>query len=211
VIASILQSPDFDGFDRFAPPFGLILYYIFTFVVMVILLNILIALYNSAYEDITDNAIDEYMALFAAKTMQHVRAPDENVFIAPLNLLELTLLVIPFEWWLPKHTYERLNDYVMGIIYSPMLLITAAYETHMAHRVRSNRRRGDVDEDTVEEWEQITLSGEETETWMKGVDTTKPDVGTDAAVLEMKKLKGEVEELKRLIRGLTPGVNGEGS
>lgn len=66
---------------------------------MVILLNILIALYNSAYEDITDNAIDEYMALvsfssldirhesitnsqFSAKTIQFVRAPDENVFIA---------------------------------------------------------------------------------------------------------------------------------
>jgi hypothetical protein len=49
---------------------------------MVVLLNILIALYNSAYEDITDNAIDEYMALFAQKTMQFVRAPDENVFIA---------------------------------------------------------------------------------------------------------------------------------
>lgn len=46
------------------------------------LLNILIALYNSAYEDITDNAIDEYMALFSLKTMQFVRAPDENVFIA---------------------------------------------------------------------------------------------------------------------------------
>lgn len=46
------------------------------------LLNILIALYNSAYEDITDNAIDEFMALFSQKTMQFVRAPDENVFIA---------------------------------------------------------------------------------------------------------------------------------
>lgn len=49
---------------------------------MLVLLNILIALYNSAYEDITDNAIDEYMALFSQKTMQFVRAPDENVFIA---------------------------------------------------------------------------------------------------------------------------------
>lgn len=47
-----------------------------------VLLNILIALYNSAYEDITDNAVDEYMALFSLKTMQFVRAPDENVFIA---------------------------------------------------------------------------------------------------------------------------------
>ena len=32
---SVMQSPDFDGFDNFAPPFGIILYYIFTFVVMV--------------------------------------------------------------------------------------------------------------------------------------------------------------------------------
>lgn len=32
---AVLQSPDFDGFENFAWPFGLILYYIFTFVVMV--------------------------------------------------------------------------------------------------------------------------------------------------------------------------------
>ena len=82
MLQAVMQSPNFDGFENFAPPFGIILYYIFTFVVMVILLNILIALYNSAYSDITDNAVDEYMALFAQKTIQFVRAPDENVFIA---------------------------------------------------------------------------------------------------------------------------------
>ena len=32
---SVMQSPDFDGFENFAPPFGIVLYYIFTFVVMV--------------------------------------------------------------------------------------------------------------------------------------------------------------------------------
>ena len=48
---------------------------------LTVLLNILIALYNSAYEDITGNAVDEYMALFAHKALQFVRAPDENVFI----------------------------------------------------------------------------------------------------------------------------------
>lgn len=37
---SIMQSPDFDGFEKFAPPFGIILYYIFTFVVMVGKLNL---------------------------------------------------------------------------------------------------------------------------------------------------------------------------
>lgn len=32
---AIMQSPDFSGFERFSPPFGIILYYVFTFVVMV--------------------------------------------------------------------------------------------------------------------------------------------------------------------------------
>lgn len=32
---AVMQSPDFDGFENFAPPFGIVLYYIFTFVVMV--------------------------------------------------------------------------------------------------------------------------------------------------------------------------------
>ncbi len=32
---AVMQSPDFAGFENFAPPFGIVLYYIFTFVVMV--------------------------------------------------------------------------------------------------------------------------------------------------------------------------------
>jgi hypothetical protein len=32
---AVMQSPDFSGFERFSPPFGIILYYLFTFVVMV--------------------------------------------------------------------------------------------------------------------------------------------------------------------------------
>lgn len=50
-----------------------------------VLLNILIALYNSAYEAISGNATDEYMAIFAQKTMQFIRAPDENVFIPRMS------------------------------------------------------------------------------------------------------------------------------
>ena len=73
------------------------------------LLNILIALYNSAYEDIYDNANDEYLALFSQKTMQFVRAPDENVFIAPFNLIEIFCLALPLEWWMQKKLYERIK------------------------------------------------------------------------------------------------------
>lgn len=32
---AVMQSPDFTGFERFQPPFGLVLYYCFTFIVMV--------------------------------------------------------------------------------------------------------------------------------------------------------------------------------
>jgi hypothetical protein len=197
---AVMQSPDFSGFDAFAPPFGIILYYIFTFLIMVVLLNILIALYNSAYEDITDNAVDEYMALFAQKTMQFVRAPDENVFIAPLNLIEIFCLIIPFEWWMPKHMYAKLNDYVMAVVYSPLLIVAAYFETRSAKAVRSNRRRGEEDDDTTEEWEQMSGTVDfEQEGWAKTVKRVTPNIIDDSATVEVRALKGEIKDLKDLL------------
>ncbi|GAW23393.1 hypothetical protein ANO14919_129510 [Xylariales sp. No.14919] len=205
---AIMQSPDFSGFERFSPPFGIILYYLFTFVVMVVLLNVLIALYNSAYEDIYDNSDDEYLALFAQRTMQFVRAPDENVFIAPFNLIEIFFLIIPFEWWLPKKQYERLNDIVMGIIYSPLLFCAALFEVRIAKDVRQNRKRGDDDDDTVEEWEQMEDQIDfEGEGWAKKVGDSKANVEDDAAVLEVRQLRAEVSELKGLLEKLGKSLN----
>ncbi|KIN00570.1 hypothetical protein OIDMADRAFT_104433 [Oidiodendron maius Zn] len=200
---AVMQSPDFSGFDNFAHPFGLILYYIFTFLIMVILLNILIALYNSAYEDITGNATDEYMALFAQKTMQFVRAPDENVFIAPLNLIEIFFLIIPFEWWMPDKIYSRLNDYVMAVVYAPLLFVAAWFECRSAMKVRSNRRRGEQDDDTSQEWERLDVSLE-AEGWAKKVQDAKPNVEDDTATVEVRRLRNEVRELKELILKLHP-------
>ncbi|OBT43441.1 hypothetical protein VE00_06140 [Pseudogymnoascus sp. WSF 3629] len=199
---AILGSPDFSGFDAFAPPFGIILYYIFTFTVMVILLNILIALYNSAYEDITGNALDEYMALFAQKTMLYVRAPDENVFIAPFNLIEIFGLILPFEWWISKRTYMKLNDYVMAVIYAPLLIVAAYFEMRSARDVTSNRKRGEADDDTVEEWEQLDSSelDLEGEGWTKSVESAKSNVDLDQATVEVRELREELAELKELMK-----------
>jgi hypothetical protein len=204
---AVMQSPDFSGFERFQPPFGLILYYCFTFVVMVVLLNILIALYNSAYEDIYDNANDEYLAIFAQKTMTFVRAPDENVFIAPFNLIEIFVLVLCFEWWMDKKTYEHLNDIVMGIIYSPLLLISAYFEKRWAQDIRTNRARGDADDDTIEEWEQMVGQFDfESDGWKKQVDSAKSNLDEDPAVSEVKMLREEVEQLKEMIVSLHKAV-----
>ncbi|KAF2430146.1 hypothetical protein EJ08DRAFT_612884 [Tothia fuscella] len=210
MLNAIMTSPDFDGFENFGHPFGLILYYIYTFVIMVILLNILIALYNSAYEDITDNATDEYMALFAQKTMQFVRAPDENVFIAPFNLIELFFLILPLEWWMNSKTYARLNDHIMAFIYAPLLLFTAGLETRAAHRVKTNVKRGAEDDDVIEEWEQMESSIDfEGDGWAKKVESTKPNVEFDTATKEIIELREEVRALKDLVEMLVERkVNG---
>lgn len=64
------SSPDFDSpSDRFGYPFGLIIYYTWNFLSTIILVNVLIALFGSAYSDVTDNATDEYLAFFAHKTI----------------------------------------------------------------------------------------------------------------------------------------------
>lgn len=207
---ALMQSPDFSGFEKFNHPFGLLLYYCFTFVVMVILLNILIALYNSAYEDIYDNANDEYLGMFAQKTMQFVRAPDENVFIPPFNLIEIFLLALPLEWWMNKTTYEKINDWCMATIYSPLLLVSAFIEVKTAQEIRANRARGDGDDDSVEEWEQRMGDLDfEADGWARRVENAKSklvkmqegemDEEEESEEMKIGKLREEVKELKGLL------------
>ncbi|VTT73378.1 unnamed protein product [Fusarium fujikuroi] len=208
MLKAIMQSPEFDGFDDFGHPFGLILYYCFTFVVMIILLNILIALYNSAYEDIYENADDEYLALFAQKTMQFVRAPDENVYIAPFNLVEIVISGL-LEWWVPRSTYEFVNDCVMATLYSPLLFVAAIFERRSARKIRHNRSRGEEDDDQINEWEQFHEDLDmEGEGWTKTCEAVKPNVEDEPAVIEVRKLRAEMEELKAMLSQLT---NSKGS
>jgi hypothetical protein len=64
------RSPDFDSpNERFGYPFGLIIYYSWNFLATIILVNVLIALFGSAYSDVEENATDEYLAFFAHKTI----------------------------------------------------------------------------------------------------------------------------------------------
>lgn len=198
---AILGSPEFDGFEDFGHPFGLILYYIFTFIVMVILLNILIALYGQAYSDITENAIDEYLALFAHKTLNFVRAPDENVFLPPFNLVEMFGLVLPFEWWLSDEHYAKLNDWVMFVLYSPFMLVIAWIESSEARMIAANRARGEADDDRTEEWEELVgeIDDEEQEAWGKKVKETVPDVEEDRCSQLVRALMVEVKELRAIV------------
>jgi len=209
MLKAILGSPEFDGFEQFGHPWGLILYYCFTFIMMIILLNILIALYNSAYEDIYGNADDEYLALLAQKTMQFVRAPDENVYIPPLNLIEIVISGL-FEWWMPDHAYEVLNDCVMGVLYSPLLVVAAFFETRKAADIRFNRSRGEEDDDVIEEWEQMSSDVDaQSEEWAKICDAAKSNVEDDPAMVELEKLRTDVTELKAMLKEISQAVGAD--
>ena len=170
--------------------------------------------------------------------MQFVRAPDEHVFIPrrhhpsnpsslpsfpflspsadihleALNLIEIFLLILPFEWWLPTAQYNQLNDAVMAVIYTPLLLVTSYLERRAAQAVCSNRRRGEADDETTQEWEQgvggtgvdVELDLER-EGWASRVKAAAPDVQNGQAVLEVRKLRDEMKELKALVEKLGGG------
>lgn len=136
------------------------------------------------------------------------------------NLLEIIFLVLPFEWWLPRHYYAKINDVVMAIIYAPLLLLVASLETREARRIRWNRRRGEEDDDDVQEWEHVAeeVDFDVDDTWQQTVRETTPNVNLDNCSVEIIKLQEQVRELTETVRLLTnerhseaPRVNSESS
>lgn len=138
-----------------------------------------------------------------------MRAPDENVYIAPLNLIEIVISGL-FEWWMKKRTYEFINDCIMGLFYSPLLFVAAYFETRTAHWIRRNRARGDDDDDVVEEWERLAHELDfEAEGWAKTCEAVKPNLDDDPAVLEVRKLRAEVDKVNAMLAeiGRAVGIN----
>lgn len=146
LLRTVIGGPQFQAFAHFAPPYAEVLYYLFTFLVTLILLNFLIALYTTSYQNVVDNSTSEYLALVAEKTLRYVRAPDEHVFVPPLNLIELFLLRIPFRWCVRGSTFKTMNRVVMFIIYAPFLVYVAVAEAKIARRVSYNRMQGLADD-----------------------------------------------------------------
>jgi len=97
-------------------------------VTAIVLLNVLISLFSSAYEDVVDNAEAQFLAFFAGKTVGMIRAPDSYVYPAPFNLVEL-IFVAPFEFGMTSKNYATLNRYVMETIFFIPLSIIVLFES----------------------------------------------------------------------------------
>ncbi|KAK9367697.1 hypothetical protein V1509DRAFT_625959 [Lipomyces kononenkoae] len=200
---AVLTAPEFEPFEEFAQPFAAILNYIFTFVVTVILLNILIALFNSAYAKVYDNAVDEFLALFAQKTLRFVRAPDENVFVPPLNLIEVFCLILPFQWWMPRQKYAKLNDIVMAVVYSPILFAVAGYEVYVAGKILRNRATGESDDETRHDWDDLESELDlERSGWLDRVRAASPHAETEPGLWEINELRKQVSDLTEIVKTL---------
>jgi len=104
-------------------------------VTAIVLLNVLISLFSSAYSDVVDNAEAQYLAFFAGKTVGMIRAPDSFVYPAPFNLIE-AVFVAPFEmlpyFHLSEKNYTKFNRYVMSFIFFIPLTIIALYESTLS-------------------------------------------------------------------------------
>jgi len=144
LVKTVIGGSSFADVAKLVPPYALILYYVYSFLLSVILMNILIALYSTSYASIVANANDEYFALVAQKTLRYIRAPDQDLYVPPFNLVELLLL--PLKWVTERHLFKRLNHLVMLVIYSPLLCYIAYYELANARRIQYNRFKGVADD-----------------------------------------------------------------
>ncbi|TIA90235.1 hypothetical protein E3P81_02567 [Wallemia ichthyophaga] len=136
LLRSIFGDADFGTVAnqaRFGQPFGEFIFYAWCFVTIIILLNVLVALYASSYEGVTDDAVNEFMAFFAGKTVSMIRTPDHFVYVAPFNLIE-DIFVAPFEWIVTKETYSKINRVVLSVLFLIPLSIIAALEANDVFR-----------------------------------------------------------------------------
>lgn len=112
---------------------------------------------------------------------------------------------------MPTNQYDRLNNFVMGIIYSPLLMITAWIETHDAYHIRWNRRHGEGDDIIRQEWEQLAAEVDfDAAGWDQKVEETKPNVEVSTAVLEVRELREQVKSLTAMVGMLSAFSSGDG-
>ncbi|PWY99639.1 hypothetical protein BCV70DRAFT_200563 [Testicularia cyperi] len=129
---ALLGGADFElTSEDFGYPFGKVLYSAYLFVSVVLLLNILIAFFGSAYSEVVETREQVYAAFFCRKVISMVRAPDQHVYLPPFNLLE-AFIIAPMEWVVSTSTYTSLNYWVQSVLFSAPLMLIAWYESRLA-------------------------------------------------------------------------------
>ncbi|KAH9948400.1 hypothetical protein B0H21DRAFT_690173 [Amylocystis lapponica] len=210
LIQALLQSPDYNMFA--ASPAGQALYYLWNLATAVILLNVLISLFSSAYNDVVEDAAAEYLTYFAGKVVGMIRAPDDYAYPAPFNIIEI-FLVVPFEFIVSVETYAKINRYVMFVVLFVPLSFIALYEAELDPAknkwVKDWLSYADEDEADAPEFQDPAVDAADA---ARGLSISKvpftelvkafPDTTRSSEALmlrEMAELKAQIAELKSLL------------
>jgi len=110
-----------------------------------------------------------------------------------------------------RRKFQKLNDYVMTVLYSPFMLLIAFLESREACHVSGNRERGEQDDDSVEEWEEMEGDDILGEGWSEKVEKTVPNIEEDPAILEIKDLRSHLDEVTSSLRRRNVGGNPDDS
>ncbi|KAK1658063.1 hypothetical protein BDP55DRAFT_734400 [Colletotrichum godetiae] len=97
------------------------------------------------------------------------------------------MIVISLFWWMEKSKFEKISDVILGILYSPVLVVAAIFETRSAADIRNNRARSEEDDDTIED--------------------AKTNLEYDPTICEVQKLRNEFEELKEMLVEISKAVS----
>ncbi|KAI0774466.1 calcium activated cation channel [Fomes fomentarius] len=213
LIQALLQSPNYEMFS--SSPLGLSLYYLWNVATAVILLNVLISLFSSAYDDVVEDAAAEYLTYFAGKVVGMIRAPDEFIYPPPFNIIEI-FLIAPLEFFVSDKTYAKINHCVMRVIFFLPLCAIALYEAQLDPAknrwVKDWFTSSDDGGENVPHYQNPEVSGTDAD---RGLAISKvpfedlvamfPDTthSSEAVIMkEVKELHNEVAELKQLIKEL---------
>lgn len=143
LVRGFLQDPDWDLAEVLDNKYGFWVFALYLFLTSIILLNLLIALFNSSYTNITDSSEKEYLALFTFKVFSYLKSPDQFPYAAPFNLIEV-FLVIPFSLILSKENYKSLNRVVMGTLFWIPVLSIAYGEQRRFEKLRDTNDDDDI-------------------------------------------------------------------
>ncbi|KAK4053593.1 Calcium channel yvc1 [Microbotryomycetes sp. JL221] len=196
LIQGLLGSPTFEDYGKGTQsyPFSMVLYYGWSVLTLVILLNILVALFGSAYQECTDEAVPTFMAFFSGKTISAIRAPDQFVYVAPFNLIEI--FILPLEFILSTETYTQLNRILMSTLFFIPLTIIALFET------RFDKVQFKQFQSLLEEQDEFQDAEEDPEPWTSNDDEygRADETGLKISKVEFKDLKLKLPNLSKSLQ-----------
>ncbi|KAG0354761.1 hypothetical protein BC939DRAFT_462636 [Gamsiella multidivaricata] len=143
LIRGFLQDPDWELAQSLDRDYGSWVFALYLFLTGIILLNLLIALFNSSYTNITDSAEKEYMALFTFKVFSYLKSPDQFPFAAPFNLIEV-FFIIPWSLVVSRKAYESLNRCVMSVLFCVPILFIARTERRRYLKLRNSNEENEI-------------------------------------------------------------------